>query len=314
MKQISPIALALVLSACGGGGGGSASQGTLNLGITDGPPMLDGEHVDVVIEFNGVEVKPADGAAEQIDFSEPRTITISNYQGDERTFLLDGVLLDAGRYNWVRLKMNAEEQTLDSKIVFKNGNEYSLFIPSAHQSGLKLNHPFTLDAGGLVDLTVDFELGKSVVAPKGLSPDYLFKPVLRIVETNIATVITGSVDRALLEDDTGELSAACADGGIFVYGYPAASGDPDDMGSSTNPPETTEAVVLNNSTGVDEYSYTIGFMSPGIYTLALTCDADLDLAETDEAGDVFTFVQIAEEVELIEGETTIYNFEAEVTP
>ena len=200
-KSLVTLCATAFLTACGGGGGGGSddSTGSLSLGLTDAPPSFSSQNVDVIIAFTGVEIKPADGEAEQIDFNETKEITISNYSGKERTFLLDGVVLDAGTYNWIRLKMNAEEQTLDSRIIFEgDGTEYSLFIPSGSQSGLKLNHPFTLDAGGLVDLTVDFELAKSIIAPKGLSTDYLFKPVLRIVETDVAN-ITGSVDAALLE-------------------------------------------------------------------------------------------------------------------
>ena len=125
----------LALAACGGGGGSNSSTGTLKLGVTDAPV----DHAtDVVVEFSGVELKRKGGAAFSIDFKDPQTgqpvnkqIHLLDYQGAERAMLLDGEQVPAGEYEWMRLKVNAEPNVVDSYIVLEtDGGQCELAIPS----------------------------------------------------------------------------------------------------------------------------------------------------------------------------------------
>ena len=55
---------------------------------------------------------------------------------------------------------------------------------------------------------------------------------------------------------------------------------------SANAPLTSAAVSLDNSSG--DWSYTIGFLAPGAYTVAFTCQASDD--DPDKADDDIEFV------------------------
>jgi hypothetical protein len=55
---------------------------------------------------------------------------------------------------------------------------------------------------------------------------------------------------------------------------------PDDLGSAT-PPLASTAVHLDDATG--EYRFRLGFVPAGAHTVAFTCAADDDDAETDDA-------------------------------
>ena len=79
-------------------------------------------------------------------------------------------------------------------------------VPSGSQTGLKLVRGFTLLAGGSADFTIDFDLRKSVVDPKGGQGMHL-KPALRLIDNAQSGTITGTV--------AGELIAsACADASL----------------------------------------------------------------------------------------------------
>ncbi len=85
--------------------------------------------------------------------------------------LLDGATVPAGNYEWMRLKVNAEPNVDDSYIAFNAGERCELRVPSGAESGLKLIRGFTVGVGGVTDMTIDFNLRKSIVQPPGQRSD-----------------------------------------------------------------------------------------------------------------------------------------------
>ena len=63
--------MAVLMVACGGGGGGDASTGSLSVGVTDAPVDSADE---VVVEFYGVELQPANGSRITFDFTDRCTV------------------------------------------------------------------------------------------------------------------------------------------------------------------------------------------------------------------------------------------------
>ena len=80
--------------------------GTLKVGITDAP--VDFAEA-VVVQFSGVELKPTDGAG-LLDATSRRRrrSTCLTLQGVTRALLLDGEIVPAGEYEWMRLKVEAD--------------------------------------------------------------------------------------------------------------------------------------------------------------------------------------------------------------
>jgi hypothetical protein len=167
------------LAACGGSSGGGQDMGQLTLRIGDAP--VDGA-TEVVVVFTGV-VLHGPGGTHRIEFTEPRDIDLLAYQNGATVDLLDDVEVEAGEYDWMRLEVIAEQNRSDgSYILFQTGEQYPLYVPSGAQTGLKLNRPFTVAAGGITRLVADFDLRKSIIQPPGLSPNYELKPVLRLMD------------------------------------------------------------------------------------------------------------------------------------
>lgn len=290
-----PLAIAAALSACGGGGGssGSTGTGTLNLSITDAP-VDDADAV--VVEFTGVEIKPSGGSSFSIDFAAPRQIDLLALTGGTAEIILDGEVLAAGDYEWMRLKVNATEggDPMDDSYIVVGGQTYELRIPSGDQTGLKLNRPITIPANGSTSFTIDFDLSKSIHLTG--QNNYKLRPTLRLVDNTTDGALAGTVD-------AGTVTAECIPGDVgAVYVFEHAGTTPDDInidGSDVEPVAIATVDWANN-----DYSYIVAFLPAGDYTAAFTCDAGID---DPAAEDALTFVGTAD-VAITAGHTTALDF------
>ena len=109
----------LLLSSCAGSD--DSATGLLSIGVTDAPVDTAQK---VVVEFDGIEIKPVDGEKISFDFTKECDPDPSLCQIDLlaltdgiSTFLLDGETVPAGGYSWMRLLVNAEPDVRDSYIL-----------------------------------------------------------------------------------------------------------------------------------------------------------------------------------------------------
>lgn len=203
-RACGALLLAAFVAGCGGGGGdgaGSGGSGTLGVSLTDAPACgFDAVNV-TVRQVRVHQSEAADGSAggwSEITLQPARKINLLE--------LTNGVLEDlgetalpAGHYTQVRLMLSAN----DTSSPFRNsvvrssgaGAQLALTTPSAVQTGIKLVHGFDVPAGERVDLVLDFDACKSIVA-RG-NGDYLLKPVVKVVPTAL-NGITGHVGAVLL--------------------------------------------------------------------------------------------------------------------
>jgi hypothetical protein len=272
IKCLTSAGIAALLTACGGGDGGGdgsgdgvAPTGSLSLSLTDAPVDSADE---VVVEFYGVELQHANGERITFEFTdcildpEPCQIDLLKLTGGASDLILDNETIPSGQYNWLRLLVNADPYLRDSYIVV-DGLEYELHIPSGNECGLKLNSGFVVPAGGMADLTIDFDLRKSIHESVGNS-DYILRPSLRIVDNIEVGTLSGTIDNSFYENDT-ECTGAVY---VFIDGTPDAPDDEDGDGGGPDP--ITSALVSNDG-GV--HNYKVAFLSEGDYQIAFTCDS-----------------------------------------
>lgn len=259
-------------TGCGGGEGGSAepAMGRLSLGITDAP--VD-QATAVVVKFTAIELKPEGGNSQTIELNPAQSIDLLALAGGSSRALLEERSVPAGRYEWLRLLIEADTNQPGSYIDLENGARYPLVVPSGSESGLKLNRGFTVAAGSASNFTIDFDLRKSVIAPPGQSPNYMLKPVLRMVDNLRVGTIAGTVAAALIPVD-------CAP---QVYVFTGADVAPDDLDAAPAPdvdPLISVPVQLDAASG--EYRFRASFVEVGAYTASFTCDGDMETPEGEE--------------------------------
>ena len=186
------LAAAALMSSCSGGG--SADGGRVTVGLTDMPI----DHAEqVVISVSGVAFKPEGSAPEVVQDFTPRSINLLQYQNGRTAILLHDMPMDAGRYQWLRLIIDAERNVRDSYIVI-DGQECELNVPSGAETGLKMHRPIDVPAAGSLALTVDFDLHQSIHAPPGqasgaCATGYSLRPTLRLVNGANVGAIDGTV-------------------------------------------------------------------------------------------------------------------------
>lgn len=178
--------LVLGISGCGGGSADSKT-GTLAVSLTDAPACGFDE---VNVTINKVRIHQSSSAAENdANWSE---IILDPARKINLLDLNNGILidlgetpLDVGHYTQLRLVLDENDGPTLANSVIPNGtsSELELKTPSAMQSGLKLIHPFDVNAEERVDLLLDFDACKSVV--KRGNGEYLLKPVIRVIPFSV---------------------------------------------------------------------------------------------------------------------------------
>jgi hypothetical protein len=271
---VTILACAGVLAGCGDSGGSGGQTGSLSLAIGDAP--VDGA-TEVVIVFQAVELHHA-GSTRRIEFDEPKAVDLLAYQNGATVDLLDGVEVDAGNYQWMRLDVLAEPNLGDGSFIkFESGEQFPLYVPSGSESGLKINRPFTVAAGGITRLVADFDLRKSIIEPPGQEPNYVLKPVLRLMDELEVGEIDGDVDLAALaaaQLGDGASPGDCS-GGVYLFSGHGAT--PDDADGSADDGADPVVYLPLEFDGINALAhYHIAFVEAGDYSVAATCHFDVD--------------------------------------
>ena len=185
----STVLAAAALVACGGGGGGNDSpapapspMGTVRASLTDAPACgYDEVNITVVkVRVNSsATASETDGGWTDIALAAPVKVNLLK--------LTNGLVeplgtapLAAGTYNQIRLVLDANTaDNMANSVKPTGGTLQNLITPSAVQSGLKLNGSFTVAAGQVADVVLDFDACKSVVT-RG-NGKYALKPVIKML-------------------------------------------------------------------------------------------------------------------------------------
>ena len=203
------VAASAALVACGGGGDGAVApapaSGTLRVALTDAPNCRVGnddlDKVFVTVErvrvHQSSDAEPSTGGWTDIAISPERKINLLDLTNG-RLEELGTTPIPAGNYTQVRLVLSANRGTEPANSLVLAGKtvEIPLRTPSAAQSGLKIIRPFTVQPNTLVDLVIDFDACRSIVALGNGNGGYLLKPTLTADLRTVAGIV-GFVDPAL---------------------------------------------------------------------------------------------------------------------
>lgn len=263
------------IASCGGSGGASGEKtGFIGIGITDAP--IDSVSA-VVVEFTGVTLKPSSGAEIVITFVEPKTFDLMTLTGGLTAELLPETEVPVGEYNWIRLAVNAEFDSIYDSYAMTPTGQVELRVPSGSNSGLKLVSGFTVTQDQSTNLVIDWDLRKALSDPLG-QPGLHLRPAIRITDMSSYGTLTGTVSEALMTDESCTNDPAMGTGSA-VYLYSDVVDVPGDIGDAVNEPFTT-ATVSQNGSGV--YVFEVNFLSVGEYTAAFTCQASDDDPMVDD--------------------------------
>ena len=156
-------------------------NGTLKLYLVDSPAELD----SVIICVSRVEVHKSgsDSTSGWFVINDSTRYFDLLLLTNGASAVLGDTSLAPGKYTQIRLIIG------DGSYVIDQGVKHNLEIPSGSQSGLKLNHQFTIESGKLYELLLDFNVDKSIVITG--NGRYKLKPTIRVMPIVISGSISG---------------------------------------------------------------------------------------------------------------------------
>ena len=184
---ISLIALLGLFAGCSDDNTTAPVSGTgfIKVNLMDAP----GDYQQVNLEVIRIEIHASDNAdstsgwsviSEDTTYVDLLTLTEGNIA------VLADSTLPAGTYTQVRLVLGEQNTVMVDSLL------HGLDFPSGSQSGLKLNHPFTINDGALYEFTLDFDVDRSIhLTGNG---QYKMKPVIRIVVDQTSGGLMGVVE------------------------------------------------------------------------------------------------------------------------
>lgn len=269
------LACATALSACGGGGG--SDDGQMKVSVTDAP-VDDAKRV--VVTFTQIDAKPQGGDPISFPLAAPAVIDLLEFTDGLAIVVLPPVTLPAGDYEWLRL--HVVDGVNNSFVELDDGGIEPIRVPSGRLQVIK---GFDVPEGGLAALTIDFDLRKALVDPVG-QDGFLLKPTaLRVVEDDQVGKIVGTVDASLVTGSgcPATLPTPEDNAGRAVYVYAGSNAVADDIGGVGTQPVVSSFVRPTTVDGVTTYRYTVAYLPASNYTVAFTCQGDLDNPEADDA-------------------------------
>jgi Domain of unknown function (DUF4382) len=210
----------LILAACGGDS--AVQNGRLAISLTDAP-ACGYDAVNITVEKIRIHqsgtANENDSGWSEIVLNPAKRVNLVN--------LTNGVLeklgevpLAQGKYTQLRLVLaeNSTTNPLANSVVPTGKQEVALTTPSGTKSGEKLIQAFDVADGTLVDLVLDFDACKSIVA-RG-NGAFNLKPVIAVVPKVVSGAITGFVDPAIANS----IVTAQQAGKVVKATYPDATG------------------------------------------------------------------------------------------
>lgn len=258
-----PALLVLLLGSCYGG-----SSSGLSLSITDAP--ID-QASRIIVGISSVSVTGDNVRPVTLPFVTPISANVYEFQGGTSSPLFVHLPIASGHYTNLRIGFAADPISVSSSISLPDGI-HVLYIPVTSPSYADLPIDFTIGSGQTINLTVDFDMRKSVVQDPNDSTRFIFIPQLRVVQNEFTGTLTGSVDQSLLK-------GVCTPA-VYVYSGQVSPTDENiNAPAGEVQPMASSLVGLNATTGA--YNFTVGFLPAGDYTVAFTCNADQDVSNQD---------------------------------
>lgn len=235
----------LLLSACGKDVLLTPEQGTMKVLLTDSAYPI-GNVVSAKVTVSKIEVKSDSSSGDsftEVNLPQPKTIDLINLRNG-LTQDLNEAKVPTGTYSEIRLIAN------DGQIVLKDGQDYSLKVPSGEESGIKIkiNPPVIISRDKTTEMLIDFDLSKSFVQQG--NGKFLFKPVIRAASIPASGSISGTVT-----NNNGTPANTADDLPVSNAVVSVVSGD-----------QVISTTTFSNDTG----QYSVIGLPPGTYTVTIS--------------------------------------------
>lgn len=255
----APLALTLaaLVAGCGGGSGSgsgtstNSGTGQVSVSLVDAPAP-DISALNITIDrveahvVNPSDLNDDDNSHWKTITSVPKSFDLLDLRFNEA--VLGSTTLPKGTYTQVRLFPS-------NATVTDSSGTHPVTIPSASNTGIKINVNYNISADQITTILLDFNVSKSLI--KTGNGQYRLKPVIPAVVKVLSGTISGTVADANGPINGAEIKA------VYVAGSKYAVG--------------TE---VNNSISAADGSFKVWALLPGTYDLTVTAPTGGVLSKT----------------------------------
>jgi hypothetical protein len=280
------LACAVLLAAC--------DDGKVGVELS-ADPAANNDNRSIVVRIEAITLKRDDDSEDRIELDDPVSVDLKLYDG--RTFpLLDAESLDAGDYTGIRLEFRnpGSDDGQDNYVIDSSGQRQALIVPD---NDVFTPLDLTVKKKGktyALQMRMDLRLSYSETS----SGDRQLAPVMRAVRDTEAASVSGSVKDALIDTSSCRDNRATGVGvAVYAFNHLAEGTDPQDYDGSE--PRAIASTPITGSGS--SWRYNLGVMPPGEYTLALTCNGDIEDPRVLQTDDI-EFLDDTHDVELGEGD------------
>ena len=226
---------------------------------------LDAQHVRLAV--SSIELTDDAGAVTTLNPDDAGINDLVDFKDGATITLLSSEKMGLAHY----VKVGLTFDPTDAELVDANGDPWPITVPGSATSA---DVDFTLDDGDSASLFVGLDLRLSLSdRTTTSSADWRLVPRLNDVDLADEASLSGTIAKVVA--DSGDCLQGRTDPeGAAVYAYPQPDLTPYDESSSASPHPTATAEVLWNADGSG--SYVFPHLTPGDYTVALTCEGSQD--------------------------------------
>jgi hypothetical protein len=255
--------------------GSTVDGSSFSLRLTDAP-------VDklrrVVVRFSAIEMKLQSNRWIKYTLPKPQSIDLLALQGLATADLLLHMPIVPGDYK--QLRFIVDDTPMANFVELTTGGVENLTIRNGSTVGLKVRQPFTIPANRLVNFTVDFDLRKAVRKNRSTGL-YRLRSKMRLVVDSDVGFIRGAVAPArLLDPGCSDLNVDTHNAVYVFSGHDVVPDDINELSTANVEPITTTTIKYDAASGL--YIYEAAFLPEDDYTIAFTCNADLEDLEADD--------------------------------
>ena len=251
---------------------GCQSQLSVDLAVADREGIAS-----VDVDIRGVELIDTRGRLHRLDMDQPaaghHTVNLRDYTQGRSLPLLHNAALPAGDYDGVRLLF--DENGAPPRVRLGDGRELPLRVDNVRSRYADLDFKATRGKPGRLLATLDLRFS---LHPEHEGLAYRLDPQLRAVDAQRAQRVTGVLPPTEVE------SVACRKNrgsgtGVAAYLYSADSRRQRDfVADRIGPIASTPALRRNGG-----WIFAFDGLSPGVYTVAWTCEADAEQPQRSDA-------------------------------
>lgn len=247
-----------------------ACEGQVSIQLSATPP----EDLNAaVLQVRGVSLERDDGGREELLLGNERQIDTFTLDRGALTSLFSDKDVTAGDYSGIELLLSAKSQVLDSYLEASNGGETPLRLSTGSRAFA--SEGFSVRDDKTTRLVLHFDLRSSLLSAADSNGDRVIQPRLRLLEEADAGSISGDVDVQLFSATGCDTSSET---GRVMYVFSGHDVSPDDLDGQDAEP-LSSALIRAASNQAD---YVVAALPPGDFTLAASCNANLDDPTTDD--------------------------------